>query len=376
MRTWPTLFKKTSKGKDQQWDLAVVPCETIGTEEQWPAVIRVKHGQVGGKIQTSSVYIDTGKNLGKANATTPVEQAVSEADSKWLKQKDKGYSEEMGGASLDLKPMLAHEYQKAKVTFPSYVQPKLDGVRCIAHCEAVNLVRLFSRQGKEFSGLTHIKSALASVMKVGDVWDGELYVHGMPFQRIISLVKKDREESKAVEYHVYDAVSDEPFSNRFLWAINAIKAGNASVSSAHLGCLRIVETMTASSHEDVEECHEMYVSAGYEGAILRVGDCTYARGHRSRQLLKVKAFTTDEFKIVGVEEGKGKFEGRAVFVCETAGGTRFNAVPRGRDELRQRYFQDREKLVGEMLTVRFFEWTTSDPPVPRFPVAIAVRDYE
>ena len=359
LRTWPRLFKTGSKGAEQQWDISV-----LGNDSG--ASIAVEHGQAGGKIQTAVTRITEGKNKGRKNETSPLQQACLEAQAKWLKQKDKGYSEERGGASMELKPMLAHKYEdcRGKVGFPAYLQPKLDGVRAVAVKKDYQ-VRLWSRQGKEFSGLAHIKETLSLLMDEGELFDGELYVHGMPFQSLISLVKKQQEASATVQYHVYDMVFDAPFEQR-LWAIN-------SRSYQH-GPVRPVETISVSSHEEVEDLHRDFVEQGYEGVMLRVGDCTYKQGYRSRELLKVKAWQDAEFKVVDIVPGKGKMEDQAILVCETEQGVRFQAKPKGRDELRREYLARKEEFIGRYATVSFFEWTQSDPPVPRFPVALKIRD--
>ena len=195
-KTWPVLYKKTSAGKEQRWEISVE--ELPGGEAQ----IITTHGQVDGKQQVAVVHIREGKNLGKSNETTPVSQAMSEAQAKWNLQLDKSYSEERGGGNIQLKPMLAHKIEdhKDKVDFSSaFVQPKLDGVRAIAFRDG-DTIRLISRNGKEHLGLQHIRDELLKLMRPGEKWDGELYVHGMPFQTVISLVKKDRVESQQVQY--------------------------------------------------------------------------------------------------------------------------------------------------------------------------------
>ena len=78
--------------------------------------------------------------------------------------------------------------------------------------------------------------------------------------------------------------------------------------------------------------------------------------------------------VIGAEEDKN---GHCVFWCQTKGaGATFKVKPEGDDEYRKQLYKDRVKYSGKMLTVRFFEWTTSIPAVPRFPVGIAIRDYE
>lgn len=122
----PKLYKTSSTKKELEWLIGVIP------HEDNTATIRTIHGQVNGQLQTTDLLISKGKNIGKANETTPYEQAAFEAESKWKKQQDKNYSEQRGGKSKSLSPMLAHTYedQLHKVTFPSFIQPKLDG--CVA----------------------------------------------------------------------------------------------------------------------------------------------------------------------------------------------------------------------------------------------------
>jgi DNA ligase-1 len=379
LRTWPTLYKTSSTGKEQQWDLAVVPTPYL--DGVTAGTIRVEYGPVGGKIQTATVLVGKGKNLGKANETTPLEQATAEARARWLKQKDKGYAQRRGGGDMTYKPMLAHKYEdcKGKVAFPAWVQPKLDGVRAIAVRRGDD-IRLISRQGKEHAGLAHVRRALLAFMREGDVWDGELYTHGMPFQTLVSLVKKDRPDSQKVGYHVYDMVSDAPFGERFFDELlkGRFRADCTAVHGTdELLVVQPVVTVNVQCAEDVEAYHEKFVAAGYEGAMLRAGDCTYRQGYRSRELLKVKAFQEEDFRVVDVVPGVGKMADQGIFVCETGAGTLFRAKPRGRDALRQQYLAEKDRFIGKMLTVTFFSYTDDKlRPVPRFPVGKCVRDYE
>jgi hypothetical protein len=71
-------------------------------------------------------------------------------------------------------------------------------------------------------------------------------------------------------------------------------------------------------------------------------------------------------------------ENQCTFTCVTEDGTEFGVKPKGTEAQREQYWIDFQagKLTGKMLTVKFFEWTTSENPVPRFPVGVCVRDYE
>ncbi len=376
VKTWPTLYKTGSGGKEQQWTISVV-----GHDSGSGADIITVHGQVDGKQQESRVSIAVGKNIGRANETSPQAQAISESESKWLKQLDKGYSEARGGASKEHKPMLAHVYEdhKHKVDFskPAFIQPKLDGVRAIAVRNG-DEITLTSRNGKPHVGLQHIRDELLTLMGDGEAWDGELYRHGMMFQTIISLVKKDQPESVNVQYHVYDVVNpNEDFEFRYgckiLTEFGAPLLDKINIQRAG-GSVVLVGSLMVESHDEVEEYHERFVGQGYEGVMLRHGGCTYKQGSRSHELLKVKAFCDGEFEIVDVVPGIGKMADQGIFVCKTTEGVEFRAKPKGRDTLRQEYLTNKLNYIGRHLTVQYFSMTDSVPAAPRFPIGIAVRE--
>lgn len=363
-KTFPTLYKFAKSGAVQQWEITA-----IGFADG-KAAYEVEHGQKGGKLQSSLVMVNKGKNIGKANETTPYEQACSEAESKWKKQLDKNYSEGEPKELPKTDPMLAHKYadKMDKVTFPCYWQPKLDGIRCVALRDG-DEIHLTSRGGKVFTTLAHIKKALSTIMRDGDIFDGELYVHGTPFQTVSSWVKRLQEDTAKVVYCVYDMINDEPFSSR-RYRLQSLIEGKGQ------GVVSIVYTGELGSHADVKSILAAQEQGGYEGIMLRVGDCKYQCGRRSSELLKVKTFIDQEFEIVGAEENKGRQKGQCCFICKTEKGTEFKCKPMGTDAERKAYWENRESYIGKQLTIRFFEWTTSDDPVPRFPIGVAVRDYE
>lgn len=123
----PTLYKRTTTGKIQEW--------TIEVESN---KYRTISGQIDGKKVTSEWTLSFGKNEGKANATSPEQQAIKEAKAKWKKQTEKHYHQDV--ADVDelsfYKPMLASKYEDRFDPSKSWIsQPKLDGVRCIANRE-------------------------------------------------------------------------------------------------------------------------------------------------------------------------------------------------------------------------------------------------
>jgi DNA ligase-1 len=369
IKKWPTLYKTSSAGKELQWDISVEP-NGLNGGKTWNII--TVHGQVDGAMQTSSVEIKQGKNLGRTNATTAKEQAVSEADSKWTKQHDKKYSEARGGGSKTHSPMLAETYEDHidKVVFPCYIQPKLDGHRCIAkrHKDSVEML---TRNGKPFLGLEHIRQELMLSMYEGEVWDGEVYSHkkdtGLTFQDVTSLIKKPSTKSMLLKYYVYDRVTSHGFEQRFTTTIQRLQ-------QLTLNYICVVHTAVVDSHERVISQRDYFESIGYEGAMLRTPHGLYKEGGRSKDLLKVKAWVDAEFLVIDIISGRGKMADKGIYVCQTADGTKFNATANGDDGFRQGLLSNKHQYIGKMLTVEFFEWTTSKKPVPRFPKGLRIRE--
>lgn len=350
-----TLYHKAKGGDLRQW-------------RTWAekGVIYTEYGTVGGKLQVSSKKAEP-KNVGRANATTAEEQAVLEAKALWKFKVERKYSTTKEGAKEELLlPMLAHKYEAKKVEFPADVQPKLDGLRCLAYREGKKVV-LLSRAGKPYD-VPHIQKALEK-MPLNTTFDGELYVHGMSCQTITSLVKKNKPESAQLVYYVYD-VPEFNGDDTLPWS----ERREFLDFTDEDGCLRALPFETVASDKDVWQKHGEYVEQGYEGAILRMHDGVYQWGYRSRELLKVKSFQDAEFKVVDAEEGVGKMKGCVVFICETKKHRPFKCTMKVPMEERARMYKERKKYIGEELTVRFFELT--DDGIPRFPVGVVFRTEE
>jgi DNA ligase 1 len=372
--TLPTLYKKTSTGAIQFWE--------IWTEEySKTAEIRTKYGQLGtGSPQYTVDTISKGKNVGKKNETTPAQQAEAEAKAKYEKQLKKGYVESIEGAEAgetdDLieggqLPMLAHSFSKHgdKIKYPAYAQPKLDGIRCVAILKEGECT-LWSRTRKQITSMPHIIAAIENMFKKDAALDGELYNHEFRanFEHIVSMVRQEEPDEKHtdVQYHIYDTIRPGSFKERAEWLWENVKKSDF---------LKLTPTNLVETEDQVLGSFQTFKSCGYEGAIIRNAAGLYV-GKRSYDLLKVKEFQDDEFEIVGVEEGRGKLQGHVgAFVCRTTDGKEFLAKMSGDTGNLKKYFEDHSTWIGKQLSVQY-QGLTGSNGVPRFPVGIAIRDYE
>jgi DNA ligase-1 len=363
--TLPQLFKLTSKGAVQFWE--------IRTEGN---VIVTRYGQAPGKVQTTRDVIKEGKNLGRANATTAEQQAELEAQSKWEAKKKKGYVEKIDAAKAGerdaiieggIDPMLAHPFSKhgEKIVYPCLAQPKLDGIRCIAMIRHGKCT-LWSRTRKPIISVPHIVEELEKLYKGSITLDGELYNHDFKenFEHITHIVGQKTTpdpKHKDVQYHVYDViVEDLNVAER----LRLRKEGKYVIQ---------VSDMFARNEPELASIFRFYRKAGYEGAMARNIGSKYEH-KRSYNLQKIKEFDDAEYEVVGVVEGRGKLAGHAgSFTCVTADGTEFEVKMSGDTAKLREYFLNPKLIVGKLLTVQF-QGLTGKNKVPRFPVGLRFRE--
>ncbi len=349
----PTLYKYTNRSQVQQWTIKYQD-DFFWTEE----------GIKGGTITTSKPTYCKAKNVGRANATTPAQQAVAEAKAKWQKKVDSGYNEVLSKEAKFFQPMLAHEeskYAKLLFTVRTFIQPKLDGLRAIS---ADN--KLMSRNGKPF--------VVPHLYQDAVILDGELYNHAFhdDFNKIVSLCKKQNpdeaertEQEQFVQFWAYDFPEHEGmFSERY----EALKKHIASMKTIHY---QIVPTYEVKNQADIDKYHELFLSQGVEGSILRLNLGNY-EGKRSKQLLKKKDFIDEEFKIIGAEEGTGGRAGTiGYFVVELEDGKTCKTNVKGDHGYLAEVWKDREKYIGTKATIKYFNRTPDNSL--RFPYVIKLN---
>uniref|UniRef100_A0A6C0ALL5 Polydeoxyribonucleotide synthase [ATP] n=1 Tax=viral metagenome TaxID=1070528 RepID=A0A6C0ALL5_9ZZZZ len=375
IKYFEALYEKDAHGKIRSWNLRVEKYEEFSE-------IIIIYGYK--RLIEQRRRLNLGKNLNKSNCTTHFTQAIMEAQSKWTKKVNEGYStinetnEETKQETTNEKqettkviyPMLAQDFNKhkTKLKYPAFIQPKLDGYRCIFNSKDKSCN---SRQGKEFSIIkrTELYKELMSI-KDDIILDGELYIHKGLFEDLGILRKKKIEKSdidylNKIEYHVYDIiVGNIDFDNRFIKLKRLIDTNKFKM-------IKLVETLQLDSEAMINEYHSNFIKNNYEGSILRNKFGIYKCKIRSTDLLKYKDFQDDEFEIVNFTyEADTSKENKnlIVWICKTTNGDEFNVRPGGTKIERQKIYSDcldNFKYKGKRLYVKYFELT--DRGIPRFP---------
>jgi DNA ligase-1 len=368
MKKLPKLFARNSDGTIQEWEI-VVDGNKFATI----------HGKQNCLMVTSEWTVCEGKNLGKKNATTPEEQAFSEAESRWEKK------QKSGGYWLDIKdidktkfvePMLAEHFvdHKHKLKYPVMVDRKYNGMR-----QVTTRGGTATRKGEVIHTSPHIFEALKPLFKKFPqlVLDGELYNHEYRFKlnEFIKIVRKTKhftaedlaKSKEIVKYYVYDGYGFD------------FKDEGGGIVSEETPCFARRQSLKdllkdipyivvapfeiCHSEEHVMSVYDSYVADGYEGAIVRSWDAPYQH-KRSRDLLKVKPEDKNDYegKIIAINEGTGNWSGVAKTATIEWKGNVFEATFKGTYEELAEVLKNAKDWINEEVTFLHIGYTGKATP--------------
>jgi hypothetical protein len=351
---WNVLLDDTVPVKKEYLDGTPIPDGVIS--QVW-----VETGVINGKQTRHAPSYPTVKNEGKSNERNPFEQGLVNARTLYLKKLENGSQISKDFTELKVKqkntkyfPMLVRKFadEKKNLVYPLYVQPKLDGARCIAYLDkspklnpTVKNIVMYTRQKKDYYGFDKIKKNLLNTLidmydfdKKESVYiDGELYKHGLDLQTISGAVRNPkRDEMKqydGIQYWVFDLFypsTDLTFKDRLEYLEEFFDA-----TESH----NIVQTPTHEVKSDAEQekLYKSYLKKKYEGIILRNASSLYlthptknSTSIRSKFVLKRKMTFDDEFEVVDFTQGsKGKDKGAIIWILKTHTTNKtFNSTPK------------------------------------------------
>ena len=407
-RNYTKLYKRATNrtgklGKIQEW-----ACWIEETPEG--AWICRESGQKDGKQNIKKKLVKSGKNIGKSNETTPLQQALFELNN--MVQSKIEDNCVLSEADVDLPPRylypalaVPHDLKKTKALLKKrgyvFIQPKLNGARAwnIRHLKDDGwltnpLETMISRKIKVFGCIDHIAKEVP--VFGGYTPDGEIFNPLMDFQTIISLLKKyyalgehpDYPEycTEDLQYHVYDLAIPGLMYKERKEILDAVIAGYQHQNPAAIKVIKAVETIRATSIEEIDYHQARWVNLGYEGLIVRDPDSEYAFNDRNESLIKYKKFYDDEFEIIGHEIEiwddvlTGEHRDLVKWVCQTKDGKVFVSRPKGSYAQRERICKEAPLYYGKMLTVRYQELSQEGTPIMNIGQKIVegeiIRDYE
>lgn len=374
----------------------------IETDEEWHEpehgfLIQRSYGQVGGK-KTLSPTITVNK---KPSSKTWKEQLQLKYNSEVKKILDKGYiqvdknpneytEDELNvlfgdvktGQDGIIKPQLAK--QSEKVTDPKIfdktwlISRKLDGVKALFYYKDGE-IHTASRGGTNYDySTTHITSdqRLIDFFKTNPtvILDGELFKRGKTLQEIsgAARMEKNAYDCGWLEFWVYDCYVQSNSEMKAVERYNLLYHELVESFNIHFyrgieddeikDSIHLLRHTLVKGWDNMMLEHNKYVDEGFEGACITDIDKPYKPGSRGNQLIKIKQYKSEDFKIIDYELGLRGSEDM-VFVCELEDGRTFKAMPVGDRAVKEEYVQNfEEKYKGHKAECTFFNYSDSGIP--------------
>ena len=347
---FPILYK-IQNSKIRFWKIYVVE------NKDKTAEIYTEYGIENGKITKHSPQIIK-KSIGQ---TSCFERAIKLANTKWKNKKttDLFYEDKDVNKKEIFRPMKPANFEKyeSSITYPAYIQPKLDGFRLFSFLKNGKVFAL-SRQQKEMNHIPKIKKNLEILLKKYPqyIFDGEIIGKNISLKDLKSILSKkeanDTDKLKRLKYYVFDLIDknnlDLPFEER----INLLKKILKKYSN-----IVIVPTFIVNNKKEVDLYVKKYKNNGYEGIMIRNKEGIYKYNSFSKDVQKIKLYDVDEFKIVGFDEGSGNDKGTVIWIVECLKNPdkKFRVRPKGTREERKYYYNNARKYMGKKINIYYFE---------------------
>jgi len=285
---------------------------------------------------------------------------------------------------------LAQKYSKAELPFDiTYASRKLDGTRALIFIYE-NSIKIFSRNGKEIHTLESFKKDLLKHIQeshysriIPCVIDGELCVvdenNNESFQSIIKQLRRKDYDIKNATFYVFDwLLVDEFYENikspQFSYRLNAL---NYFCNTIDYDKVKALKQIVVKRESHLQRLIESASERNWEGIMLKNGESIY-KGKRTKNLLKVKKMSDNEYTVTRLEEGSAKYIGRLGAAIIIHKDNEVHVGSGWSDSERDYYWKNKNELIGKKITVQYFEETKNQlgKYSLRFPVFKGVRDYE
>jgi DNA ligase-1 len=268
--------------------------------------------------------------------------------------------------------MLAHDgaNHQDKIEGEKFLQPKLDGVRCITviNKESETVVQ-YTRNGKVLENFSHITAAILEHLPSFEeslVLDGEIVSHS--FQDLMKQVhRKSNVQAGDARLMLFDVIPLAEF-----------RAGKGSKTQVErhqdlvsftkvfesIGYLDVIPQVKVDldsfiGREEYKDYNKKIVEQGFEGIMIKDPNAVY-ECKRSTAWLKEKPFIEVSLSVVAVEEGTGRNQGRlGALVCEGVDDGKRISVNVGsgftddaRSEFWTAYLEKPDSVIGQVVEVR------------------------
>nr|QMP83376.1 MAG: hypothetical protein [Caudoviricetes sp.] len=246
------------------------------------------------------------------------------------------------------------------------IECKLDGSRVLTLVYPDGRVQQFSRNGKEILNFNLIKDQFSLVAKTVSepmVFDGEIM--SSSFQDLMTqFYRKENVNTSDANLYIFDMIplSDFIFGVRLEKQIYRTEnlhkwydTNRTLLSNVKVLQYEIVDLDTEIGKTYFEEINRKAIEEGYEGIMIKDPQAPY-ECKRSTAWLKLKPVMTVDLEVIGLEEGKDKYEGMlGALICRGFDGNKEIFVNVGSgltDEERIQYWSNKTQIIGKIAEIK------------------------
>ncbi|MBM7836324.1 hypothetical protein [Clostridium sardiniense] len=281
--------------------------------------------------------------------------------------------------------MLASKYWDSvdKVNGKEFIiTTKLDGGRMVAWKEN-GILKAFTRQGKEIEGLLEIEQEFKYIPD-GVVLDGEILLKNDKnleskdlYRATMKEVRKDGEKNNLI-FNVFDILPLEDFKQGKCKTKCIDRKNQLHELVEKNNFNNIIEVKPLYIGKDIEEITKFLNNAinnGEEGVMVNLSNAAY-ECKRTKTILKVKVMQTCDLKIIGFEEGTGKYKESLGSLVVDYKGNRLGVGSGFSDSDREYIWNNRGEFLGRIVETQYFEETQNQNGGLglRFPVFKQIRE--
>lgn len=265
-----------------------------------------------------------------------------------------------------------------------FLSRKLNGNRC-SYLDG----KLYSRQGKEFTGFQYIIDAIESA--IGDKYfvDGELIrdnidglSDGENFRIGTGIINSDAEDKSGLKLVIFDVMPREEFINNkkskdtYSVRKSSLIQLESIISKLDLKCLEVVEMLyEGTDTTKIDECLEYAEQEGWEGCMLNKDKPYVCK--RTTDLIKIKKFHTVDLKVIDIVPGEGRLADTLGALVVKYKDNTVNVGSGFSDSLRKKVWGNKEEYIGKIVEVKYKDITkdkTTGKESLQFPVFVTFRE--
>lgn len=261
--------------------------------------------------------------------------------------------------TMNFKPQLALDLSKVnvkKLTWPMWVSQKIDGVWCCA-IKAYNKIAIFSRTGERFVSMRHIETELNKILYNNEavVFEAAVMDNITP-QSVISGWVRDTKQQHEQLYAACHTLlflygyNLTPISDTFYdtWYELSRRINSTKINRRIVTFIMQHKVQSLAEAQAFADC---VIQHGGEGAVLRNPRAIYQPGKRNADIIKIKKGVSFDLKVLGVYEGKGKYEGTlGGLICQWKNGKTIE-ISGMTDAQRTAWWNNPVEIIGKVVQV-------------------------